>query len=68
LTRRLFTEAGYKVKAIRFHERKLYSSTEIRKRMLENKSWEELVPKSVAAFIKEIDGVNRLRDLVKSDK
>jgi len=68
LTRRLFTEAGYKVKAIRFHERKLYSSTEIRKRMLENKSWEELVPKSVAAFIKEIDGMNRLRDLVKSDK
>ena len=68
LTCRLFTEAGYKVKAIRFYERKLYSSTEIRKKMLEDKSWEELVPKSVAAFIKEIDGVSRLRDLVKSDK
>jgi nicotinamide-nucleotide adenylyltransferase len=68
LTRRLFIEAGYEVKAIRFHERKLYSSTEIRKRMLEDKSWEELVPKSVAAFIKEVDGVNRLQDLNKSDK
>ena len=68
LTRRLFVEAGYKVKSIRFHERKLYSSTEIRERMLENGSWEELVPKSVAYFIKEIDGVNRLRDLTKSDK
>lgn len=68
LTRRLFMEAGYKVKAIRFYERKRYSSTEIRKRMLEDKNWEELVPKSVAAFIKEIDGVNRLRDLIKSDK
>ncbi|MEM3577245.1 MAG: nicotinamide-nucleotide adenylyltransferase [Candidatus Bathyarchaeia archaeon] len=68
LTRRLFMEAGYEVKNIRFHERKLYSSTEIRERMLKDKSWEELVPKSVAAFIKEIDGVNRLRDLVKSDK
>jgi len=68
LTRRLFMEAGYKVKAIRFHERKLYSSTEIRERILKDESWEKLVPKSVIAFIKEIDGVNRLRDLTKSDK
>lgn len=68
LTRRLFMEAGYKVKSIRFHERKLYSSTEIRDRMLKDESWEELVPKGVAALIKEIDGVNRLRDLTKSDK
>jgi len=68
LTRRLFMEAGYKVKAIRFYERKLYSSTEIRKRMLKDESWEKLIPKSVAVFIKEIDGVNRLRDLTKSDK
>jgi len=68
LTRRLFTEAGYKVKAIRFHERKLYSSTEIREKIQKDKSWEKLVPKSVVAFIKEIDGVNRLRDLTKSDK
>jgi nicotinamide-nucleotide adenylyltransferase len=56
------------VKDIRFHERKLYSSTEIRKRMLKGENWAELVPKSVAAFIKEIDGINRLRDLTKSDK
>jgi len=68
LTRRLFIEAGYEVKAIRFHKRKIYSSTEIRERMLKDKSWEKLVPKSVTAFIKEIDGVNRLRDLNKSDK
>jgi len=68
LTRRLFMEAGYKVKAIQFHERKVYSSTEIRERMLKDKSWEKLIPKSVAAFIKEIDGINRLRDLTKSDK
>jgi nicotinamide-nucleotide adenylyltransferase len=68
LSRRLLMEAGYKVKAIRFHERKLYSSTEIRERMLKGESWEKLVPKSVAAFIKEVDGVNRLRDLTKSDK
>jgi nicotinamide-nucleotide adenylyltransferase len=68
LTRRLFTEAKYNVKAIRFYERKLYSSTEIRMKMLKAESWETLVPESVATFIKEIDGVNRLRDLAKSDK
>jgi nicotinamide-nucleotide adenylyltransferase len=68
LSRRLFKEAGYKVKAIRFHDRKLYTSTEIRERMLKGENWKKLVPKSVAAFIKEIDGINRLRDLNKTDK
>jgi nicotinamide-nucleotide adenylyltransferase len=68
LTRRLFTEAGYKVKALRFFERKQYSSTLIREKMLKNEGWEELVPKSVAAFIREIDGINRIQDLTRSDK
>ena len=68
LTRRLFIEAGYRVRSIHFHKRKVYSSTEIRERLLNGESWEKLVPKSVAEVIKEIDGVNRLRDLTKSDK
>ena len=67
LTRRLFTEAGYKVKSIRFFERKLYTSTLIREKMLKNESWTTLVPKGVADFIVEIDGVNRLRDLNRTD-
>jgi nicotinamide-nucleotide adenylyltransferase len=68
LTRRLFTEAGYKVKSIRFFERKIYTSTLIREKMVKNESWTTLVPKSVADFIAEIDGVNRLRDLNRTDK
>jgi nicotinamide-nucleotide adenylyltransferase len=68
LTRRLFIEAGYQVKPIHFHKRKVYSATEIRERMLKDGNWEELVPKSVAEFIKEIGGVERLKDLTKSDK
>jgi nicotinamide-nucleotide adenylyltransferase len=68
LTRRLFIEAGYEVKPIPFHKREIYSATEIRKRMLSGKNWEELVPKSVASLIKEIGGVERLRDLTKTDK
>jgi len=67
LTRRLFIEAGFKVEPVAFIERKVYSATEIRKRMLNGENWEELVPKSVARFIKEIDGVARLRDLTKTD-
>ena len=68
LTRRLFMEAGYKVKSIPFHKRSVYSSTEIRQRMLTNKDWKTLVPKSVATYIQEIDGVERLRDLSKTDE
>jgi nicotinamide-nucleotide adenylyltransferase len=68
LTRRLFKEAGFKVRAIRFFERKEYSSTLVREKMLENQDWEKLVPKSVAVFIKEIDGISRMQDLVKSDR
>ena len=68
LTRRLFMEAGYKVKKIRFFERKLYTSTLVREKMLKGESWTKLVPKSVAEFINEIDGVNRLRDLNRTDK
>jgi nicotinamide-nucleotide adenylyltransferase len=68
LTRRLFMEAGFKVKSIPFHRRSIYSSTEIRQRMLTNKDWKTLVPKSVATYIQEIDGVKRLRDLAKTDE
>jgi len=68
LTRRLFTEAGYKVKSVRFYERKVYASTLIREKMLKDKSWTTLVPESVTKFIIEIDGVNRLRDLNTTDK
>lgn len=68
LTRRLFLEAGYKVRPIPFKERKHYSSTEIRRKILAGENWEELVPTTVASFITEIKGINRLQDLTKNDK
>ena len=68
LTRRLFVERGFKVEPVPFHEREIYSATEIRKRILDGENWEELVPKGVAQIIKEIGGVERLRDLAKTDK
>jgi nicotinamide-nucleotide adenylyltransferase len=68
LTRRLFTEAGYKVEKIQFFQRKLYTSTIVRERMIKGENWMKLVPKSVADFINEIDGVNRLLDLNGTDE
>ena len=68
LTRRLFMEAGYKVESIKFFQRKEFTSTLVRERMLGDQNWKALVPKSVADFISEIDGVNRLRDLNRTDK
>jgi len=68
LTRRLFIEAGFNVKSIPYQKRDQYSSTEIRERMIIGKNWQSLVPTAVSAFIEEIDGVQRLRDLKKTDK
>lgn len=68
LTRRLFLEAGFEVRPIRFYKRELYSATEIRRRMLNDERWEELVPNSVAECVKEIEGVQRLKDLLKKDR
>ncbi len=67
LTRRLFTEAGFPVKSIPFSRRHLYLATNVRWKMLKDENWSELVPRSIVDYIKQIDGVERLRDLVKTD-
>ena len=68
LTRRLFMEAGYKVKGLPLFDRKVYDSTIVREKMIKDENWAELVPKSVLDFVMEIDGVNRLKDLALTDK
>jgi nicotinamide-nucleotide adenylyltransferase len=68
LTRRLFTEAGYPVKDVPLFERKIYMSTIVREKMVKDEIWTEIVPKSVSDFILEIDGVNRIRDLARTDR
>jgi nicotinamide-nucleotide adenylyltransferase len=68
LVKRLFYEQGVKVVTPPLYNRKQYSGTEIRRRMLEGEPWEELVPRAVVDVIEEIGGVKRIRDLVKGDK
>ena len=67
LVGRLFEEAGIEVRALPMFRRDVYSGTEIRKRMLEGDSWEDLVPACVAKLIHEIDGVGRIRRLAQTD-
>lgn len=67
LTLRLFKESGIKAKKIPLFERKLYSSTEVRRRMLSGEDWRELLPSSVAKIIETICGIERLKELTDVD-
>jgi len=64
---RLFREAGVRVQSPAMYERDLLSGTEIRRRILEGKSWQKLVPPSVVQVMKEIDGEKRLRQIAQKD-
>jgi nicotinamide-nucleotide adenylyltransferase len=68
LTFRLLKEAGLKVERIPMFNRTKFTATEVRKRLLIGGAWQELVPKPVATYLKQIDGDERLRDISKSDK
>lgn len=63
LTKKLFSQKGYLVKGTAYFNRKEYSGKEIRRRILYDGSWEELVPSMVKKIIHDIDGVNRLKRL-----
>jgi nicotinamide-nucleotide adenylyltransferase len=63
----LFKEKGYKVRVPLLINRKEYSGSEIRRRILANESWESLVPKAVVAVITELNGIRRMKALERSD-
>jgi len=65
LTKSLFEEQGFEIRETPIFERKKYSGKEIRKKMINDEKWEDLVPEPVVKIIKKIDGVNRLRELAK---
>jgi len=64
LTRRLFREADFEVRASPLFNRSEYSGTEIRRRMADGGKWRSLVPDKVAEIIDEIDGIERMKDLL----
>ena len=63
----LIGEAGIPIRKPPMYQRDLYSGTAIRKLMREKCDWSGLVPASVAAFIMENGGVERLISVSKSD-
>ncbi len=67
LVRRLFKEAGYEVKPVPLYNRNIYSGKEIRRRIVNDEEWESLVPRGTYEVIMEIDGINRLKEIVKKD-
>ncbi|MCX8180560.1 MAG: nicotinamide-nucleotide adenylyltransferase [Thermofilaceae archaeon] len=68
LTRLLFEEAGYRVIGIPFFNRELYEGTRVRTLIAEGGDWESLVPQAVAVVIKEINGIDRIRQLYQLEK
>ena len=65
---RLFKEAGYEVLIPPPYDREKYSSTRIRRLMIQgDDSWRKLVPPAVARVIDEIGGVERLREVTGHD-
>ncbi len=67
LTRRLVKEANGRIESVPLFRREIYWATEIRRRMLLGEDWSDLVPKSVAQFIMQIDAVDRIKELLKKD-
>jgi nicotinamide-nucleotide adenylyltransferase len=57
----LFKKHKKRVVKVPMLKRKFLSGTEVRRRIANDENWKELVPKQVAAMIKEIDGVNRIK-------
>jgi len=68
LTGRLLKEAGMRVEKVPMFNRTAFTATEVRKRIIEGKNWEELLPKSVSAYIKQIKGEERMREIAQTDK
>jgi nicotinamide-nucleotide adenylyltransferase len=65
---RLFKESGYEILVPPSYNREIYSSTKIRTMMIVgDEKWRELVPQSVARFIDEIKGVERIREIMGRD-
>jgi nicotinamide-nucleotide adenylyltransferase len=51
-----------------FFHKKTINATNIRNRIANNKSWEELVPKPIYQIINDIKGVSRIKMLFETQK
>jgi nicotinamide-nucleotide adenylyltransferase len=63
----LFQEKGIKALEAPLYRRDEMKATEIRKKMIAEEIWEDLVPIPVSKVIKEINGVERVKALSRRD-
>ena len=63
LVKQLFMEEGFDVRQPPLYDRLHLSGTEVRRRIIEDDDWEELVPKATVELLSEINGVERLKNL-----
>ena len=63
LVKQLFSEEGFEVRQPPLYDRLHLSGTEVRRRILEDENWQELVPNATVDLLREIDGTTRLKNL-----
>jgi len=64
--RKCFSEVK-EVKPPNFLLPEVYNGTKIREKIMKDEAWKDLVPKNVASFIKNIDGVKRIKELAERE-
>ena len=63
LVKQLFSEEGFDVRQPPLYDRLHLSGTEVRRRILNDENWAELVPEATVELIGEIGGVERIKNL-----
>ena len=63
LVKQLFSEDGYEVRNPPLYDRLHLSGSEVRRRILADENWQELVADSTVEIMNEINGVERLKNL-----
>ncbi|MFP4628990.1 MAG: nicotinamide-nucleotide adenylyltransferase, partial [Halobacteriales archaeon] len=64
---RLFEEDAVPVERLPMYDRERLEGTEIRRRMVADEGWRELVPDAVEEVVDEIDGIDRIQQVHRSD-
>ena len=67
LVKQLFTEEAFEVRQPPLYDRLRLSGTEVRRRILNDEDWKELVPKATVDVINEINGLERIKNLSKKE-
>lgn len=63
----LLADSGIDVVTPKFLDRPQYNATRIRKMMINDENWKDLVPKAVVDIVENINGQNRLKTISSSD-